>query len=65
MWVLGLVHAFSEGSDAGQLWFIALIAITVAPAAGMLAIRHAGSGRSSCDRVPRTAAVAQPGVATP
>jgi sulfoxide reductase heme-binding subunit YedZ len=64
MWVLGLVHAFTEGSDAGQLWFIALIGITAAPAAVMLVIRHAGIGRSSRGRVPRTAAVAQPGVTT-
>jgi sulfoxide reductase heme-binding subunit YedZ len=65
MWVLGLVHAFTEGSDAGQPWFIALIGITAAPAAAMLVIRHAGIGRSSRGRVPRTAAVAQPGVTTP
>lgn len=65
MWVLGLVHAFTEGSDAGQLWFIALIGITAAPAAVMLVIRHAGIGRSSRGRVPRTVAVAQPGVTTP
>jgi sulfoxide reductase heme-binding subunit YedZ len=65
MWVLGLVHAFTEGSDAGQLWFIALIGITAAPAAVMLMIRHAGIGRTSRGRVPRTAAVARPGVTTP
>jgi sulfoxide reductase heme-binding subunit YedZ len=54
MWVLGLVHAFTEGSDAGQLWFIALIGITAAPAAVMLVIRHAGLGRSTRGRVAAT-----------
>lgn len=39
VWVLGLVHAFTEGSDAGQWWFIALIAIAAAPAAALLVAR--------------------------
>jgi sulfoxide reductase heme-binding subunit YedZ len=53
-WVLGLVHAFSEGSDAGQVWFIALIGITAAPAAVLLVVRHLGAGSA-----PRAKAVAQ------
>lgn len=40
-WLLGLVHAFAEGTDAGKLWFMALIATTAAPALGLLVIRHA------------------------
>jgi methionine sulfoxide reductase heme-binding subunit len=40
-WVLGLVHAFTAGSDAGQWWFIALIGITAAPSAVLLLVRHA------------------------
>jgi sulfoxide reductase heme-binding subunit YedZ len=39
MWVLGLVHAFTAGSDSGQLWFIAMIAISAAPAAVLLVVR--------------------------
>jgi methionine sulfoxide reductase heme-binding subunit len=39
MWVLGLVHAFTAGTDAGEPWFIALIAITAAPAALLLLAR--------------------------
>jgi methionine sulfoxide reductase heme-binding subunit len=39
MWVLGLIHAFTAGSDAGETWFIALIAITAAPAALLLLAR--------------------------
>jgi len=31
-WLLGLVHSLGEGTDAGQAWFLALIAIVVAPA---------------------------------
>jgi sulfoxide reductase heme-binding subunit YedZ len=56
MWALGLVHAFTEGTDAGQLWFIALIGITALPAAALLVVRHAGIGRP-----PRRAPDARPG----
>lgn len=44
-WLLGLVHAFAEGSDAGKLWFIALIGLTAAPALILLVVRHASAGR--------------------
>ena len=30
-WLLGLVHALGEGTDAGQTWFLAMTAIVVAP----------------------------------
>jgi sulfoxide reductase heme-binding subunit YedZ len=39
-WLLGLGHALVEGSDAGKLWFIALIALTAAPALVLLVVRH-------------------------
>ncbi len=38
-WIGGLVHTFTEGTDAGQLWFIALILVTAAPAFVLLAMR--------------------------
>lgn len=38
-WIGGLVHTFTEGTDAGQLWFIALILATAAPALVLLAVR--------------------------
>jgi sulfoxide reductase heme-binding subunit YedZ len=38
-WIGGLVHTFTEGTDAGRLWFIALILITAAPSFTLLAIR--------------------------
>jgi len=42
-WVLGLVHALGEGTDAGQVWFLAMTAIVVLPAIGLLAVRWLGS----------------------
>ncbi len=31
-WVLGLAHSLGEGTDAGQTWFLAMVAITTVPA---------------------------------
>lgn len=31
-WALGLAHSLGEGSDAGQTWFLAMVAITTLPA---------------------------------
>jgi sulfoxide reductase heme-binding subunit YedZ len=44
-WLLALVHVFTEGTDAGKVWFIALIFLTAAPALVLLVIRHARPGR--------------------
>jgi len=44
-WLLGLVHSLGEGTDAGQAWFLAMIAVVVVPALGLLATRLAGAGR--------------------
>jgi methionine sulfoxide reductase heme-binding subunit len=41
-WVLGLVHTFTEGTDAGQVWFIAIVAISSAPVIALLGLRIAG-----------------------
>jgi methionine sulfoxide reductase heme-binding subunit len=38
-WIFGLVHALGEGSDAGQLWFLAMLAIVAIPALLLLATR--------------------------
>jgi methionine sulfoxide reductase heme-binding subunit len=38
-WILGLIHCFAEGTDAGQTWFVALIGLTAAPALLLLAVR--------------------------
>jgi hypothetical protein len=42
-WVLGLVHALGEGTDAGQTWFEAMTAIVVLPAIALLAVRWLGA----------------------
>jgi methionine sulfoxide reductase heme-binding subunit len=41
-WLGGLIHTFAEGTDAGQIWFIALIGLTAAPAVAALAVRVTG-----------------------
>jgi sulfoxide reductase heme-binding subunit YedZ len=38
-WVLGLAHSLGEGTDAGQAWFLVMIAIVVLPALALLAAR--------------------------
>ncbi len=38
-WLAGLVHALGEGTDAGQLWFLAMIGLVVVPALALLAAR--------------------------
>jgi methionine sulfoxide reductase heme-binding subunit len=43
-WVLGLAHSLGEGTDAGQAWFLAMTAIVVLPALGLLAARGARAG---------------------
>jgi sulfoxide reductase heme-binding subunit YedZ len=44
-WVLGLAHSLGEGTDAGQTWFLAMTAIVVVPAFGLLAVRWLGAAR--------------------
>jgi sulfoxide reductase heme-binding subunit YedZ len=43
-WLGGLVHTLVEGTDAGQLWFLALVTITTAPVLVLL-WRRVGGGR--------------------
>ncbi len=60
-WVLGLVHSLGEGTDAGQIWFLAMLAAVALPALGLLVNRLLGSAP-----VPRSADAApipQPSVA--
>jgi sulfoxide reductase heme-binding subunit YedZ len=35
-WILGLVHSLGEGTDAGQVWFLAMIGIVAGPALALL-----------------------------
>lgn len=43
-WLGALVHSFAEGTDSGQLWFVALILISAAPALALLVARLASRG---------------------
>ena len=38
-WLAGLAHALGEGTDAGQAWFLAMLAIVAIPALALLATR--------------------------
>jgi sulfoxide reductase heme-binding subunit YedZ len=38
-WLVGIAHALGEGTDAGQLWFLAMVAIVAIPAVVLLATR--------------------------
>jgi methionine sulfoxide reductase heme-binding subunit len=49
-WILGLAHSLGEGTDAGQLWFLAMTAIVAVPALLLLAGRLAPSLRG--ERLP-------------
>jgi sulfoxide reductase heme-binding subunit YedZ len=42
-WLAGLVHALGEGTDAGQVWFLAMIALVAIPALALLLTRLARS----------------------
>lgn len=46
-WILGIVHSLGEGTDAGQAWFLAMTAIVVLPALGLLLTRWLGSSSPS------------------
>jgi sulfoxide reductase heme-binding subunit YedZ len=43
-WILGVVHSLGEGTDAGQGWFLAMVAIVTVPALLLLATRWVGTG---------------------
>ena len=43
-WLAGFVHSLGEGTDAGQAWFLAMIALVAIPALALLVTRLARSG---------------------
>jgi sulfoxide reductase heme-binding subunit YedZ len=57
-WLAGLGHALGEGTDAGQVWFLAMVGIVAIPALALLATRVAGS------RKPPSPASARAGATT-
>jgi methionine sulfoxide reductase heme-binding subunit len=42
-WILGLAHSLGEGTDAGQAWFLAMVAIVAIPPLVLLVARLLGS----------------------
>jgi sulfoxide reductase heme-binding subunit YedZ len=38
-WIMGVVHAFGEGTDAGAAWFLVAAGAAVLPAAALLVVR--------------------------
>jgi sulfoxide reductase heme-binding subunit YedZ len=62
-WVLGLVHAFFEGTDAGTAWFIGTVAVSTAPVAVLLGLRV--TGRALPERSDRRARAAVEAGAVP
>ena len=38
-WLAGLGHTLGEGTDAGQVWFLAMVALVAIPALGLLVTR--------------------------
>jgi len=59
-WLAGLVHALGEGTDAGQLWFLAMLAVVAIPALALLATRLVRSGGDAGARDVATEAAGLP-----
>lgn len=49
-WLLGLIHTFGAGTDAGEAWLWVPVALTSAPALALLIYRLAKSGRAGAGR---------------
>lgn len=63
-WALGLAHSLGEGTDAGQTWFLAMVAITTLPALLALAAIWARRWIAVGDEPPRPT-VGSPGTTVP
>jgi sulfoxide reductase heme-binding subunit YedZ len=63
-WILGIVHSLGEGTDAGQTWFLAMTAIVVLPALGLLLARWLGSTTPARPAAPSQSAAPSNAVAT-
>lgn len=44
-WAAGVAHSLGEGSDSGEAWFLAMVAITVLPVLGLLLSRLLAAAR--------------------
>jgi sulfoxide reductase heme-binding subunit YedZ len=49
-WLAGLAHSLGEGTDAGQLWFLAMIAIVAVPALALLIGRFTRSQSATMEQ---------------
>jgi methionine sulfoxide reductase heme-binding subunit len=52
LWLFGLVHTLGEGTDAGQVWFLAMIAIVAIPALVLLVGRWLGADNTPAQSRP-------------
>jgi len=62
-WLLGLAHSLGEGTDAGQAWFLAAVAVVAAPALALLLARRLSVATASAGGVPRVAPSPRTGTA--
>ena len=51
LWLAGLVHSVGEGTDAGQVWFLAMVGTVVVPALALLLVRYLTDERPHARRV--------------
>jgi methionine sulfoxide reductase heme-binding subunit len=49
-WALGVIHSLGEGTDSGEVWFLAMTAIAVVPALVLLIARLSGARPESSSR---------------
>jgi methionine sulfoxide reductase heme-binding subunit len=69
VWLAGLVHSLGEGTDSGQIWFLAMIGVVAIPALALLIWRMSGprgtASTSTGDVRPRGATRLQPRAQAP
>jgi sulfoxide reductase heme-binding subunit YedZ len=53
-WIGGLIHSIGEGTDASRVWFLALMALTVAPSLTLAALRLSRSSQATPTPRPAT-----------
>lgn len=59
-WVAGIVHAVAMGTDAGQLWFLALNGVLIVPALALLAYQPLRPSGAAPRRTPAAGLPARP-----
>ena len=58
-WLLSLAHTLGEGTDAGQVWFLAMIGAVTVPALLLLLWRMSGLGQRGSTPAPAPAPARQ------